>query len=225
MTEVDINMIRDSLNSNLKVTNWEKVLSPYINGLNFDYIVNSLADGVKKGRRFTPKFKDTFNAFIECPYNDLKVVIVGQDPYPQLGVADGIAFSCSNKGKAEKSLQYINKALGTDHTDLKYWSNQGVLLINTALTVEINKIGSHYGLWKSFTEYLFDTLNRHNKNLIFVLMGKKAEEWAPLLSNMKIYKVAHPASAAYKGGEWDCKDVFNKVNNELIKQDKTCIKW
>lgn len=225
MTEIDINMIRDSLNSNLKVTNWEKVLSPYINGLNFDYIVNSLADGVKKGRRFTPKFKDTFNAFIECPYNDLKVVIVGQDPYPQLGVADGIAFSCSNKGKAEKSLQYINKALGTDHTDLKYWSNQGVLLINTALTVEINKIGSHYGLWKSFTEYLFDTLNRHNKNLIFVLMGKKAEEWAPLLSNMKIYKVAHPASAAYRGGEWDCKDVFNKVNNELTKQGKTCIEW
>ena len=227
MTEIDIdiNIIRDSLNSNLKVANWEKVLSPYINGLSFDYIVNSLADGVKKGRRFTPKFKDTFNAFIECPYDDLKVVIVGQDPYPQLGVADGIAFSCSNKGKAEKSLQYINKALGTDHTDLKYWSNQGVLLINTALTVEINKIGSHYGLWKSFTEYLFDTLNRHKKDLVFVLMGRKAEEWAPLLSNMKIYKVAHPASAAYKGGEWDCKDVFNKVNLELEKQDKTCIEW
>ena len=56
-------------------------------------------------------------------------------------------------------------------------------------------------------------------------MGKKAEEWAPLLSNMKIYKVAHPASAAYKGGEWDCKDVFNKVNLELEKQDKTCIEW
>lgn len=239
MTEVDIdiNIIRDSLNSNLKVANWEKVLSPYINGLSFDYIVNSLADGVKKGRRFTPKFKDTFNAFIECPYDDLKVVIVGQDPYPQLGVADGIAFSCSNKGKAEKSLQFILKQTIGDFTetgrviytpeecDLRRWSNQGVLLINTALTVEINKIGSHYGLWKSFTEYLFDTLNRHNKNLIFVLMGKKAEEWAPLLSNMKIYKVAHPASAAYKGGEWDCKDVFNKVNNELIKQDKTCIKW
>lgn len=239
MTEVDIdiNIIRDSLNSKLKVTNWEKVLSPYINGLSFDYIVNSLADGVKKGRRFTPKFKDTFNAFIECPYDDLKVVIVGQDPYPQIGVADGIAFSCSNKGKAEKSLQFILKQTIGDFTetgrviytpeecDLRRWSNQGVLLINTALTVEINKIGSHYGLWKSFTEYLFDTLNRHNKNLIFVLMGKKAEEWAPLLSNMKIYKVAHPASAAYRGGEWDCKNVFNKVNDELIKQGKTCIKW
>ena len=55
-------------------------------------------------------------------------------------------------------------------------------------------------------------------------MGKKAEEWAPLLSNMKIYKVAHPASAANRGGEWDCKNVFNKVNDELIKKGKTCIK-
>ena len=235
--EIDINNLRDNINNKLSDSNWERVLSPYINGLNFDYIVNSLADGVKKGRRFTPKFKDTFNAFIECPYDDLKVVIVGQDPYPQLGVADGIAFSCSNKGKAEKSLQFILKQTIGDFTetgrviytpeecDLRRWSNQGVLLINTALTVEINKIGSHYGLWKSFTEYLFDTLNRHNKNLIFVLMGKKAEEWAPLLSNIKIYKVAHPASAAYKGGEWDCKDVFNKVNLELEKQDKTCIEW
>lgn len=231
MTEVDIdiNIIRDSLNSNLKVANWEKVLSPYINGLSFDHIMNTLVDNVNNGRRFTPKFKDTFNAFVECPYKETKVVIVGQDPYPQLGVADGIAFSCSRKGKTEKSLQYIFKALYGEYedynNDLRRWSNQGVLLINTALTVEVNKIGSHYGIWKSFTEYLFETLNKHNKDLVFVLMGKKAEEWAPLLSNMKIFKVAHPASAAYKGGEWDCKDVFNKVNLELEKQDKTCIEW
>ena len=231
MTEVDIdiNIIRDSLNNNLKVANWEKVLSPYINGLSFDHIMNTLVDNVNNGRRFTPKFKDTFNAFIECPYDDVKVVIVGQDPYPQLGVADGIAFSCSRKGKTEKSLQYIFKALYGEYedynNDLRRWSNQGVLLINTALTVEVNKIGSHYGIWKSFTEYLFETLNRHNKDLVFILMGKKAEEWAPLLSNMKIFKVAHPASAAYRGGEWDSKDVFNKVNLELEKQNKTCIEW
>jgi uracil-DNA glycosylase len=187
--------------------------------------MNTLLDNVNNGRRFTPMFKDTFNAFIECPYKETKVVIVGQDPYPQLGVADGIAFSCSKKDKAEKSLQYINKAIDTEHTDLRCWSNQGVLLINTALTVEVNKIGSHYGIWKSFTEYLFETLNRHNKDLVFILMGKKAEEWAPLLSNMKIFKVAHPASAAYRGGEWDSKDVFNKVNLELEKQDKICIEW
>jgi|TARA_R110000772_G_scaffold130551_3_gene238814 uracil-DNA glycosylase len=223
--EIDINNLRDQLNKKLEPTGWKRVLAPYINGLSFDHIMNTLLDNVNNGRRFTPMFKDTFNAFIECPYKETKVVIVGQDPYPQLGVADGIAFSCSKKDKAEKSLQYINKAIDTEHTDLRCWSNQGVLLINTALTVEVNKIGSHYAIWKSFTEYLFETLNRHNKDLVFILMGKKAEEWAPLLSNMKIFKVAHPASAAYKGGEWDCKDVFNNVNLELEKQGKTCIEW
>jgi len=235
--EINITNLRDNLNEKLKDSGWDRMLSPYINGLSFDYIMNTLVDNVTAGRRFTPKFKDIFNAFYECPYKDIKVVIVGQDPYPQLGSADGLAFSCSKKGKAEKSLQYILKQTIGDFTetgraiytpeecDLRRWANQGVLLINTAMTVEINKIGSHYNIWKSFTEYLFDNLNRHNKDVIFILMGRKAEEWKPLLSDVKTFKVAHPASAAYRGGQWDCKDVFNNVNEELTKLDKTCIEW
>jgi uracil-DNA glycosylase len=223
--EVDIEQLRDSVNSTLVESGWDKMLSIFVNGLDFDYIVNNLVDCVNAGKRFTPKFKDIFNAFKECPYDDLKVVIVGQDPYPQLGVADGIAFSCSNKGKAEKSLQYINKALGTDHTDLKYWANQGVLLINTALTVQINSIGSHYNLWKPFTSYLFDTINKVKPDTIFVLMGNKAQEWKVLIPNCTKIKCSHPASAAYRGGDWDHNDVFNKVNKELKKQGRVCINW
>jgi len=223
--EVDIQQLRDSANSSLEESGWDRMLSPFINGLDFDYIVNQLVECVNAGKRFTPKFKNIFNAFKECPYDDIKVVIVGQDPYPQIGVADGIAFSCSIKGTAEKSLQYINKALGTEHTDLRCWSNQGVLLINTALTVEINSIGSHYNLWKPFTNYLFDNINRVNPDTVFILMGKKAQEWKVLLPNCKILECAHPASAAYRGGEWDCNDVFNKANDLLKKQDKTCINW
>jgi len=223
--EVDIQQLRDSANSSLEESGWDRMLSPFINGLDFDYIVNQLVECVNAGKRFTPKFKNIFNAFKECPYDDIKVVIVGQDPYPQIGVADGIAFSCSIKGTAEKSLQYINRALGTEHTDLRCWSNQGVLLINTALTVEINSIGSHYNLWKPFTNYLFDNINRVNPDTVFILMGKKAQEWKVLLPNCKILECAHPASAAYRGGEWDCNDVFNKANNLLKKQDKTCINW
>ncbi len=168
-----------------------------------------------------------FNGFYECPYDDLKVVIVGQDPYPQLGVADGIAFSCSRKGKAEKSLQYILKALEDKDgdVDLRRWSNQGVLLINTAFTCEVNSIGSHYDLWKPFSKYIFENINRHKKNIPVILMGKKAESWEIHLNNQKIFKVSHPASAAYRGGEWDCNDVFNKVNQELEKQDIPCIEW
>ena len=225
--DIDINLLRDNLNNKLKDSGWDRMLSPYVNGLSFDYIMNKLRDSVEQGLRFTPKFKDVFNGFYECPYDNLKVVIVGQDPYPQLGVADGIAFSCSIKGKAEKSLQYILKALEDEDgsVDLRRWSNQGVLLINTAFTCEINKIGSHYGIWKSFTEHVFDNINRHNPDTIFILMGKKAEAWQTLLPNCKIIKCSHPASAAYRGGEWDCNDVFNKTNTMLIKQDKTCINW
>jgi len=235
--EIDINILRDNLNSKLKDSGWDRMLAPYVNGLSFDHIMNTLVESVENGKRFTPRFKDVFNGFYECPYNDLKVVIVGQDPYPQLGVADGIAFSCSRKGKAEKSLQYILKQTigGFEKTgrvmytpeecDLRRWSNQGVLMINTAFTCEINKIGSHYGIWKSFTEYVFDNINRHNPKTIFILMGKKAEAWQTLLPNCKILKCSHPASAAYRGGEWNCNDVFNKANLELEKQGKTCIEW
>lgn len=235
--DIDINILRDNLNNKLENSGWDRMLSPYVNGLSFDYIMEKLRDSVEQGRRFTPRFKDVFNGFYECPYDDLKVVIVGQDPYPQLGVADGIAFSCSRKGKAEKSLQYILKETIGDFTDtgrvmytpeecdLKRWANQGVLLINTAFTCEINKIGSHYGIWKSFTEYVFDNINRHNPKTVFILMGKKAEAWQTLLPNCKILKCSHPASAAYRGGEWNCNDVFNKANLELEKQGKTCIEW
>lgn len=227
--EIDINILRDNLNSKLKDSGWDRMLSPYVNGLSFDHIMNTLIENVENGKRFTPRFKDVFNGFYECPYNDLKVVIVGQDPYPQLGVADGIAFSCSRKGKTEKSLQYIFKSLYGEHegynNDLRRWSNQGVLMINTAFTCEINKIGSHYGIWKSFTEYVFDNINRHNPKTIFILLGKKAEAWQTLLPNCKILKCSHPASAAYRGGEWDSNDVFNKANLELEKQGKTCIDW
>lgn len=227
--EIDINILRDNLNSKLKDSGWDRMLAPYVNGLSFDHIMNTLVESVENGKRFTPRFKDVFNGFYECPYNDLKVVIVGQDPYPQLGVADGIAFSCSRKGKTEKSLQYIFKSLYGEYegynNDLRRWSNQGVLMINTAFTCEINKIGSHYGIWKSFTEYVFDNINRHNPKTVFILMGKKAEAWQTLLPNCKILKCSHPASAAYRGGEWDCNDVFNKANLELEKQGKTCIEW
>ncbi len=223
--DIDITELRDNVNQSLEKSGWDRMLSIFVNGLDFDIIVNKLIGLVNNQRRFTPKFKDLFNAFIECPYEDLKVIIVGQDPYPQLGVADGIAFSCSNKGKAEKSLQYINKAIGSNYTDLRCWSNQGVLLINTALTCEINSIGSHIDLWKPFSRYLFDTINKKHNNIPVILMGKKAEVWQPLLSNQKIYKTTHPASAAYRGGEWDSGDVFNKVNEELKKQGRVCIDW
>jgi len=223
--EKNLIILKDSLKKDIESSGWADILFPYIDSKLYDDLTDSLVSLVEEGKRFTPKFKDIFNAFKECKYDDLKVVIVGQDPYPQLGSADGLAFSCSKKDKAEKSLQYINKAIDTDHTDLKCWANQGVLLINTALTVEVNKIGSHFWHWKPFTEHLFSKINQDNKDIVFILMGKKAEAWERLISNQKILKCTHPASAAYRGGIWDSNDVFNKTNVELNKQGKTLIDW
>jgi len=223
--ESNINKFKNQIKADSETSGWDLVFNPFIDNTGYDTVYNFLEKSVNNGLRFTPPFKDVFNAFKECSYNDLKVVIVGQDPYPQLGSADGLAFSCSKKGKAEKSLQYINKAIGRDHTDLRCWANQGILLLNTALTVEVNKIGSHYQLWKVFSYYVFNTINKHKKDTIFILMGKKAEEWEMIIPDCKVLKCSHPASAAYKGGEWDHNDVFNKANLELKKQDKSLIIW
>lgn len=223
--DIDVNKLKNNINNKLKNTGWERILSPYINSLSFDHIINKLHDNVEKGKRFTPKFKDIFNPFYECPYKNIKIVILSSDPYSKLGVADGLAFSCSNKNVQEKSLQYINEVLKTNHIDLRTWSNQGVLLLNASLTCEINKIGSHYFIWKNFTKYLFDNINKYNPNTIFILMGKKTEEWQILLSTAKIFKCPHPTSAIYNNDKWNSNDVFNKANLELKKQNKTLINW
>jgi len=244
MSDLAINILkhRENFLVNLEESGWN-CLIPFVNSSLFDDIVVNLYNQYIEGNRFTPKLKDTVNAFKECPYEDMKVVFVGQDPYPQENVADGISFSCSYTGKEQPSLRYIFDELEktvykykfppepTDpksredyNPDLRRWANQGVLMFNTAMTVQIGKIGSHYIIWEKFTKFLFDELNKRD-DLIFVLLGKKAESWSKHLDNNIIFNVPHPASAAYKGGKWDSKDVFNKINEELNKQGKTLIKW
>tara|TARA_B110000914_G_scaffold222088_2_gene234970 strand:- start:120 stop:800 length:681 start_codon:yes stop_codon:yes gene_type:complete len=222
-----INLIKETLKEDLEVSGWHKILSPFLDSKGFDNITDTLTRLVDQDRRFTPKLKDAFNAFKETKLSDVKVVIVGQDPYPQLGVDDGIAFSCSNTGKPQPSLRYIMKELGDTsvNIDLKRWCKQGVLLINTALTCEVNKIGSHYDIWKPFTEYIFESINKIDKDIIFVLMGRKAEAWQLIIPGQKILKCPHPAAAAYNGGTWKADNIFERVNDELDKQGKTCIIW
>lgn len=213
----------------LKKSGW-KVVQDIVQSSIFDQILIKLIDQVSDNKRFTPKYKDIFNAFIECPYENLKVIMIGQDPYPQLGVADGISFSCSHTQKENPSLRYIFDELqqqypnASRNPDLRRWSNQGVLMLNTALTVQIGKIGSHYSIWKVFIKYLFAHLNTRN-DLIIVLLGKKAEEWEMMLNNNTILKVPHPASAAYKGGKWDSKNLFKEINDLLNQQGNNLITW
>jgi uracil-DNA glycosylase len=224
---LDLEEIKQKMFEKLEPSGWGRIFKSFIFSSEFESILTQLAKLSNDGHRFTPPLKNVFRAFEECPYSNLSVVMIGQDPYPQLGVADGIAFSCSNTNAPQPSLKYIlgevNRTVYNGHpnclhTDLTIWANQGILMLNTALTVEVNKIGSHYDIWKLFTAYLLDWLNNYNPGLIYVYMGKKAEEWSVLTgeNNHKIF-VKHPASAAYSGSKWNSNDMFNKIS-ELVKE-------
>jgi len=226
---IDVNVIRTKLIEHLKQGGWDNALKLFMNSSEFDKLIEFLRKDVEKGYRFTPPLKYVFNGFKSTKYNNTKVIILNQNPYSQLNTADGIAFSCSIKEKPEKALQYIFKELNGSQwdsfdPDLTRWCKQGVLPLNTAFTTQIDKTGTHCEIWKSFTTQLLDHIN-HNLDPIFILMGKKTEEWTPLIDNCKIFKVPHPASAAYNDGEWDCKNVFTQVNIELKKRGESQILW
>lgn len=231
MTDAQINLeeIKEKLIKKFEGTGWDIKLRSFIKSDDFSKIINSLYNEKENGKRFTPPLKYVFRAFKECPLDKLKVVIVGQDVYPHLGVADGIAFSCSLTGKAQPSLKNILKEVNktvykgeiiSEDVDLKRWANQGVLMLNTALTCQIDKVGSHYDIWKDFVAYVIDMLNLTNSGIIFILLGAKAQELESLIGdNHYVLKATHPASAVYTGGTWDCNDVFNKANDIIEKSN------
>ena len=219
---MDLQEIKQKLFNKFAVNGWDKVFRSFVYSTDFDNILTKLWELSNDDKKFTPPLKQVFRAFEECPYDNLQVVIIGQDPYPQLGVADGISFSCSNTNKLQPSLRFILEEVNRtvydneviiEDLDLKIWSNQGILMLNTALTTEVGNIGSHYDIWRPFTTYLLDWLNINKSELVYVYMGKKAEEWSSMTDDTNIkYFVKHPASAAYNGSKWDSKDLFNKIN-------------
>lgn len=224
--QVDIQSVQEKLVDKLRPCGWADKLKAFIMTEDFALVLQRLKDMRDEDKRFTPPLKDVFTAFENCPYQDLKVVIIGQDPYPQLGVADGMAFSCSKTMQLQPSLKYLLEAVEEtvyagfptqEDPNLTRWAKQGVLLLNTALTVEVNSIGSHYDLWQPFVTYVMDILSWNNPGLIWVFMGKKAQELESLVSsNHYKFMISHPASAAYqKASKWECDDVFNKINNIL----------
>jgi uracil-DNA glycosylase len=235
-TNIDINDIKEKLNAKLIDSGWARVLRGFIFSTEFDNILLKLIKDSQEDRRFTPFMKYLFRAFEETPYTDLKVVMIGQDPYPGIEQADGIAFSCSFEKKALPSLRYIldavnrtvyNGELESTDIDLKRWSNQGILMLNSALTCTIGKPGSHSELWKPLMAYLLDYLNSYNPGLTYVFMGKIAQEsMVHLGENCNKLLVSHPASAAYSHlKEWNCQDVFNNVSELTKKSYNFDIKW
>jgi len=227
--QINLEEIKLKLVERLRPSGWADKLKGFVQSSDFDKILAELYRLREDGKRFTPPLKQVFRAFEECPHNKLKVIMIGQDPYPHLGVADGLAFSCSNTMKPQPSLKNIFDAIEvTIHQEfptyqdpnLTRWANQGVLLLNSALTCQVDKVGSHYAIWQEFIAYTMDILNYTDSGLIFVLMGKQAQELESMIGEHHyIVKVSHPASAAYTKTAWDCSDMFNEINKIINGQN------
>jgi len=198
---------------------WIPILEPLIESPEFVKVLEVLSSS--KG--FEPDISKLFRAFKACPYNELRVIMLGQDPYPQPGVATGLAFGNEDEG-ISPSLQVImdelesvkdyNEWLFFNKLSLEHWANQGILLLNSALTVERNKPGSHQEVWKYFIEGIIKKLNERNCGLIYVLMGKVAQSFESLISpSNHIIKVAHPAADTYNNQKlFRGSNVFNNIN-------------
>ena len=153
-----------------------------------------------------PNIKDVFKAFKLCPYNNCRVIFVGQDPYPQRGVAQGVLFGNSSdtpENKLSPSLQIIKESvinfeiphnLITFDPTLESWAKQGILMINSALTTEVGKIGVHMMKWRPFMIAFLKQMSMINPGIIYVLFGSQAQILEPYISkNNYVLKIEHPA--------------------------------
>lgn len=225
--------VREKLYDMLVPSGWAVPLRTFIKSDDFSDILKALHEQSLDGKKFTPKLSEIFRAFTECPYDKLKIVIIGQDPYPQLGVADGIAFSCSKEDYIQPSLQHVigelKRTLGDEYQenkDLIGWSRQGVLLINSALTTSVGTPGTHQLLWRPFIGFLIDHLVWNGPRKAYVFLGKKAQDFSDLVpdNNLKI-KLPHPVSASYNNEVWDGKGMFLRLNEYCEENFGTKIKW
>ena len=186
-----------------------------------------------KTKTIFPKKEDIFNAFKLTDFNDVNVVILGQDPYHEVGQAQGLSFSVPNGTKLPPSLVNIYKELEDDlgvksktNGDLSYWAKQGVLLLNTVLTVEEGKANSHKDKgWLTFTNEVIKQLSNKGE-VVFVLWGNNAKQYRQYIDETKNYVIfsAHPSPLSAYNGFFGSKP-FSKVNFYLQKLNKIQIDW
>lgn len=215
------------------MTTWNEILAEEMQK---DYY-QELQTFVQKRRaevRVFPEEKNVFNALELTPFESVKVVILGQDPYHGFGQAHGLSFSVQKEIPLPPSLKNIYKELQEDiggelptEGDLSHWAKQGVLLLNTVLTVEEGNANSHKGKgWERLTNRLIESLNELKHPVIFILWGKPAQDKEKLITNLNhvILKAPHPSPLSAYRGFFGSKP-FSRVNGILIQQGQTPIRW
>ena len=182
-----------------------------------------------------PPPKNIFRAFDLCPFEKVKVVILGQDPYHETGQANGLAFAVDEKTRVPPSLQNIFKEIGSDlgkslvHTsgDLTRWAEQGVLLLNATLTVRAHTAGSHQEKgWELFTDAVIRALSQERAGLVFMLWGNYAKAKGAHIDRNKhlVLEAPHPSPFSAASGFFGCKH-FSKTNDYLIAHHSTPVDW
>ena len=212
---------------------WDLILKDEISKDYFNNLLYKIKE-LYKEKIIYPKQTDLFKAFRNTSYKNTKVVILGQDPYHGENQAEGLSFSVKIGVRQPPSLQNIFKELHDDlgctipsHGSLVKWSEEGVLLLNTVLTVEKDKAASHKDLgWETFTDAVIKKLNDKETPVVFILWGSFARSKKKLITNPKhlIIESAHPSPFSSYNGFFGSKP-FSKTNNFLIKNNLKPIDW
>ncbi|MDN3493635.1 uracil-DNA glycosylase [Winogradskyella bathintestinalis] len=213
---------------------WKKHLNsefekPYFKALidfvNFEY----------QAHECFPKVSEIFNAFNQCTFNNVKVVIIGQDPYHGIGQANGLAFSVNDGIKHPPSLVNIFKEIEQDlglpypkNGNLMPWANQGVLLLNATLTVRAHNAASHQNKgWEQFTDAVIKTVSTEKTNIIFLLWGGFAKKKRKLIDTAKhiVLDSGHPSPLSANRGYWFGNKHFSETNSRLEQVGDSLIDW
>lgn len=194
----------------------------------------TFVDKEYKSHKIYPPQNEVFNAFEKCNFENLKVVLIGQDPYHGQGQANGLCFSVSEGVAIPPSLRNIFKELHADcgvvptkSGDLSYWAEQGVLMLNASLTVRDGQPGSHQNKgWEFFTDKIIELVSLRKENVVFILWGAYAHKKGDMVNISKhlVLKAAHPSPFAAHRGFFGCRH-FSKTNEYLLAHGYQPIKW
>ncbi|SOD69637.1 uracil-DNA glycosylase [Alysiella filiformis] len=214
---------------------WHDVLGEHKTLAYFQNILASVRAERESGQTIYPPASDVFNAFRHTPFADVKVVILGQDPYHNENQAHGLAFSVRHGLAIPPSLLNIYKELADDivgfrqpeHGCLTHWADQGVLLLNTVLTVRAHQAHSHANLgWEKFTDFVIAQLNQHREHLVFMLWGSHAQKKGAFINRNKhlVLQAPHPSPLSAYRGFFGCKH-FSQANDYLQQHHIKPIDW
>lgn len=212
---------------------WKQILSEEFNKPYFEQLTDFVRAEYASGEVF-PKGRDIFRAFDKCPFESLKVVIIGQDPYHGVGQANGLCFSVGDGVPFPPSLQNIFKEVNSDtgapipaSGNLDRWAEQGVLLLNAVLTVRAHQAASHAGRgWEQFTDAVVRAIATRKQGVVYMLWGSYAQKKGAIAdpNNNLILKSVHPSPLSSYRGFFGCRH-FSRANEYLVSIGKNQIVW